>query len=126
MKWFIILILIICFIGCDNSVVEPDILLAEATILSWDQEYNKELELYGDVRIVYEIENTGNVDIYNYEIHFTIESETGKGSATKRYDYEIRKEQTRQFTYTHPIGLYSDISFSPVMKIECIINKLNF
>jgi hypothetical protein len=121
-----VLIGIALIISCSESATGPENLSAEATILSWDQGYNEELELYSDVEIVYEVENIGNINIHNYEIQFIIKSETGEGSATRRYYREIEKEETRQFTYIYPVGLYSDLSFSPVTEIECEILQLNF
>jgi len=123
---FVPVFIILMSVGCSESATGPEELSAEATILNWNQEYDEELELYNDIEIIYEIKNTGNTNIYNYEIHFIIESETGEGSAIRRYYHEIEKEEIRQFTYIYPVGLYSDLSFSPVIKVECEILQLNF
>jgi hypothetical protein len=125
MKSLISLVVILMVIGCSETITAPENTEATVRILNWTQEYNEELDLYGDIEILYAIENTGNVDIHNYELHFTIKSESGEGSAIRRYYHEIEHNEIRSFTYVYPVGLYSDLSFSPASEVKCTISELN-
>jgi hypothetical protein len=67
--------------GCSKTLV----LRANIKMTDWKQDYYEFLGEWSSVRIYYEIENTGNVDIDYFEVYFEITCEDG----TKYYPHDI-------------------------------------
>ena len=64
---FLVILLILTLVGCSPS---PEILSCDIVIEGWGQNYYEYSGEWSDLIVFYTITNTGNVDIYYYQIWF--------------------------------------------------------
>jgi len=64
---FLVILLILALVGCSPS---PEILSCDIVIEGWGQNYYEYSGEWSDLIVFYTITNTGNVDIYYYQIWF--------------------------------------------------------
>lgn len=133
MKKLMILIMLICILmGCESVITGPDepneqvevIVSAEMIILDWSQIYNATLDRYENVEVIYEIENTGNVDIVNYELFWIFIEE--KDGFPQCWDKNINYIETIKIgetkTDTMDTGLIRHEN--PVTEVRCEIQEI--
>ena len=77
-----IVFLIFALIGC-SGIITPEILSANIIITEWKRERYGLLEWSDYVYVYYEVENTGNVEIYYYKVYLIATCKKG----SKFYDW---------------------------------------